>query len=401
MSLRVLFLSHSSDVHGAEMSLVEAARSLSDRSVHVQAALPRTGPLEQKLVSVGVPVTVAQHRWLWWATVGELSPVQRVRSGLGVVRRSGPALKELRTMLRDVGPDVVVTNTVTFPHGAVAARLERVPHVWYVREVVGREFGLRCFLGDAPSLMVMGALSTRVVACSEATAARLRRRVSVAKIRVVYNAVQFPESPVAARRRIGGPLRLLALGRLDPVKGQEDAIRATALLAERGVDVELSIVGSGPDAYLTQLAKLAESSAARGRVAFHGYTATPAAHLDACDVFLMTSRYEPFGRVTVEAMRAGRPVVAAGTGGTLELVSDEWNGLLYRPGDAGDLARQIVRLREDPGLTARLATRGQEWARQTFSLEKHGSDLHEVLLEAVQSSGLPDRRRRPEGWSHA
>jgi glycosyltransferase involved in cell wall biosynthesis len=239
-----------------------------------------------------------------------------------------------------------------------------------------------------------------VITCSQAVAAKLERFVDAAKVHVVYNAVVSDEEPVRARGD-NRPVRLLTLGRLHPRKGQEDAVRATALLTDRGVDVELSLVGGGDGDYRARLDRLARSSAARGRVTFHEFTEEPARHLSRCDVFLMTSRSEAFGRVTVEAMRAGRPVVAAGAAGTLELIRDGWNGLLYRVGDPEDLARQLRRLIEDQALAVRLAACGQDWARRTFSLERHGAELFDVLAQAARG-GAPVRAKQvAEVGSHA
>jgi glycosyltransferase involved in cell wall biosynthesis len=398
--LSVLLVSHGSNLHGAERSLGEAARSLRAHSVDVHVALPRTGPLEATLASAELPVTVARHPWPWWVGPDRIGGVARARAGIGALRRSGAPLAELREIVKAVRPDVVVTNTITFPHGAVAARREGVPHVWHVREFGREDLGLGYLYGEAASVRLMGALSARVLTCSQAVAAKLERFVERAKLHVVYNAVVSNEEPVRARRD-NPPVRLLTLGRLHPRKGQEDAVRATALLAERGVDVELSLVGGGADDYRAWLDRLARSSAARGRVTFHEFTEEPERHLSRCDVFLMTSRSEAFGRVTVEAMRAGRPVVGAGAAGTLELVRDGWNGLLYRVGDPEDLARQLRRLLEDQALSVRLAAVGQEWARRTFSLERHGAELFDVLSYAARGSAPVRPKHAAEIGSHA
>lgn len=345
-------------------------------------------------------MTVARNAWPWWVGPERLGHIERARSGIGALRRSGAPSAELREIVKAVGPDVVVTNTITFPHGAVAARREGVPHVWHIREFGREDLGLRYFWGEAASIRLVGALSARVLTCSQAVAVKLERFVDMAKVHVVYNAVVSNEEPVRSRRD-NRPIRLLTLGRLHPRKGQEDAVRATALLAERGVDVELSLVGGGADDYRARLDRLAQNSAARGRVMFHEFTEEPERHLSRCDVFLMTSRSEAFGRVTVEAMRAGRPVVAAGAAGTLELIRDGWNGLLYRVGDPEDLAQQLRRLLEDQALSVRLAACGQDWARRTFSLERHGAELFDVLLHAARGSAPLKPKQVAEIGSHA
>jgi glycosyltransferase involved in cell wall biosynthesis len=285
-------------------------------------------------------------------------------------------------MVANMSPDVIVTNTSTFPHGAVVALIERVPHVWYVRECVTGQFALKHFFGNFPSLTFMSALSTRIVTCSRTVAAALGQYTDPRKIRTIYNAVDAPELPISGPLS-DHPLRLLTLGRFNPGKGQEDVVRATGILIERGLDVELSLVGDGEDDYRAKLAAMAGASAARTRIHFHDFSSSPASYLHQCDVFVMTSRHEAFGRVTVEAMRAGRPVVAANLGGTLEIVRNGATGLLYRAGDPADLARQIMMLSESDSLSSEIAARGQEWARRTFSLEKHGSALFDVLSEAI------------------
>jgi glycosyltransferase involved in cell wall biosynthesis len=291
-------------------------------------------------------------------------------------------------MMRIVRPSVVLTNTSTFPHGALAARLEAIPHIWHVREFGPAAFGLRYYFGESPSIRFIDAMSTRVIYCSQALALRFDRQISPGKAQVIYNAVATPEHPVDAPhdRR---PLRLLCLGRVDEGKGQEDAVRATAILVAQDVDVTLDIVGGARGPYAMKLADLAESSSASGRVRFLEFTDTPDEALARCDVFLMTSRSEAFGRVTIEAMRAGRPVVAGHAAGSVELIRDASTGLFYDVGNPIDLAERVLSLWQDPMLRHRIARAGQDWARQTFSLTRHGRELAQVIDGMVADDHRP------------
>jgi glycosyltransferase involved in cell wall biosynthesis len=372
--VRVLFVSHSADLGGAEVTLAEGVRGLTQRGVEAHVALPESGPLEQRL-SGAASVSVAPEPWPWWLSS------DRPRAWPELLRCSRSAVRHLRERIRDVRPDVVLTNTSTFPQGALAARLERVPHVWHVHEFGREDLGLRSVFGDGLGLRLVGVLSTHVIACSQAVAEKLTRQVPSAKVRLVYGAVDVTEPATAAPP--APPLRLLTIGRLHPAKGLEDAIRATAVLAERGLDLELHVVGGGPRSpYRPALERLASESCGGDRVRFQLHTPTPATELARSHVFLMTSRAEAFGRVTIEAMKAGRPVVAAGSAGSLELVRDGWNGLLYRAGDADDLASRINRLYEDPALRDVLGSQALEWAQERFGLERLGRDLKRILVEA-------------------
>lgn len=385
--MRVLFLSHTSGVAGAELSLVEAVQALAGALVDVHVLLPKEGPLAERLSPYGVDVVLASEAWPWWVTGYRNTAPDRARTGLSLPLRSRAAVRGMRNTIRHLRPHVVVTNTLTFPQGALAAALERVPHVWYVHEF-GREDGMGLMVyGDSLSIRLIGMLSQQVIACSEAVAQKLRRHIPADKVRVIYYATEVPELAPSVRDE-DGAFRLLTLGRMSPGKGQEDSIRATAILAALGIDVQLTLVGGRSESpYRQHLAELASESAARERVVFEDYTPSPFAHLAEADVFLMTSRCEGFGRVTIEAMKAALPVVATRAGANPELVRDGWNGLLYRPGDPDDLARQVKRLYDDRALASELGVHAEAWARETFTLERYRAQLLSVLSEAAKLGG--------------
>jgi glycosyltransferase involved in cell wall biosynthesis len=118
------------------------------------------------------------------------------------------------------------------------------------------------------------------------------------------------------------------------------------------------------------------------RLELVGFSDDPGQELVAADVALTCSRLEAFGRATVEAMKLGRPVVAAASGGTLELVRDGWNGLLYAPGDAEALAERIERLHRDRDLLRELGENARAWAGETFTRGRYAAGLLEAFEDA-------------------
>jgi glycosyltransferase involved in cell wall biosynthesis len=92
---------------------------------------------------------------------------------------------------------------------------------------------------------------------------------------------------------------------------------------------------------------------------------------------------EPFARVVLEALASGLAVVAAETGGTTEIIRHDETGLVFRPGDAQDLAVQMHRLIMEQGLRERLATCGQAEVLERFSLEHMVDSIEQLLQEAV------------------
>ena len=377
--MKVVWVSHRSGLAGAELSLLEGTRGLVARGVMVEVVLPWAGPLGDRLRELGAGFTVLPHAR--WASEGR-SPVNTVRR----LVRNARSLRSFVGLLRGSGADLVVTNTVTAPLGAVAARLARVPHVWYVHEYGLEEHGVRFDLGRRTSLRLVGLLSDVVLVNSEALRAALAPLLCLEPTRVYY-AVDVPdrEAPPAGE----GPLRLVQVGTLAPGKGQLEAVRALGILARRGADVRLRLVGPDLHGHAATVLHAARSEQVADRLEWVGYAEDPAEHVLAADVALTCSRMEAFGRTTVEAMKLGRPVVGAASGGTGELVRDGWNGLLYPPGDAEALADRIERLDRDRALLRKLAASAREWARATFTLERFADDLVAVFEVAVADRRAP------------
>ena len=183
------------------------------------------------------------------------------------------------------------------------------------------------------------------------------------------------ERRAAARAALGeGAPRILLPGRLTPWKGQRVLIDAARLLRGRGacpgMVVALTGGAQGRDGYEGDLRQMIETHGLAGMVRIIGHWDDMPAAYDWADVVVSAStRPEAFGRVAVEAMAMGRPVIASAHGGALETVADGETGLLVPPGEAAPLADAIERLATDADLRARLGAAGRERARARFSTE--------------------------------
>jgi glycosyltransferase involved in cell wall biosynthesis len=93
----------------------------------------------------------------------------------------------------------------------------------------------------------------------------------------------------------------------------------------------------------------------------------------------MCSRCEAFGRVTVEAMKLGLPVIAANTGGSLELVQHGINGFLYEWGNPLDLAKQILKTVSEPDAYSRMSSQARSFANTRFSATTHEQGLQSAI----------------------
>lgn len=168
---------------------------------------------------------------------------------------------------------------------------------------------------------------------------------------------------------------VLGLGRLTPWKGQDVVIRALAVIRE-DLPARLLLVGAATDArgrtYEAQLRVLVEDLDLADQVVFAGARRDIAEVLAIADVVVHSStKAEPFGRAVVEAMAAGRPLVASDGGGVPEVVDDGVTGLLVVPGDPGVLAAAVVRLLVDPDRAAAMGRRAAVATEARFGIEAH------------------------------
>jgi glycosyltransferase involved in cell wall biosynthesis len=188
------------------------------------------------------------------------------------------------------------------------------------------------------------------------------------RVAVVHNPVDLrliarrADEPVDAvgRRRPGRPL-IVAAGRLAEAKNYPLLIEGLALLRDAHVDVDAWILGAGDQEPRIRAAIVA--ARLEDRIHLLGFQENPWKFVGRADVFVLTSRYEGFGNVLIEAMACGVPVVATESPGTREIVRSEDNGLLVSDHHAPALATALRRLLDDRALAFRLRTRASETVR--------------------------------------
>lgn len=173
-------------------------------------------------------------------------------------------------------------------------------------------------------------------------------------------------------------------------KGQLDFLEMASHLIGRGCKASFAIVGgeiydtSGERGYEEELKARARELGIEKRVLFTGFRSDAAQSINALDVLVHASvRPEPFGRVIIEAMACGVPLVATAAGGVLEIVDDGESGLLAPPGNPKALGFQVERLLSEPELAQSLASAGNERFLSSFASERCVRSVIEVYDETL------------------
>jgi len=209
---------------------------------------------------------------------------------------------------------------------------------------------------------------------------------------VVYAGIDIAPLPPATAIS-AGPLKLGVLARLIPLKNIEAVVNATALLAERGIEVRTEIAGSGPSE--ESLRNLTSRLGMNERVTFLGWRRDIAELLTSWDLLVIPSREEGFGLSALDAMAAARTVVASRVGGLCEVVDDGITGLLVPSGDVTALACCIADLARDRERLILMGNEGWKRARRQFSADlmtRRVTELYDQLLDRRSRLGRQSAR---------
>lgn len=259
-------------------------------------------------------------------------------------------------ILRSGGYDVVQThfrdsNIV----GVLAGALAGVPHIVSTRRGVP-------YWSTKAGLVFLRLLNRRVdrfLANSRATAERLcaTEGVDPSRVRVIYNGLEphifrssSPANRESLRSALGIPPGAPVVGvvaNLRPVKGLDDFVRATALVARELDEVRFLIVGQGPEG--PHLRALAESLGVSRKIQLLGPRDDVPALLSVFDVGVLSSHFESFSNSILEYLAADLPVVVTNVGGAPEAVRHEVDGYLVPPRRPDLMAERIRSLLEHPG----------------------------------------------------
>lgn len=366
---------------GGEIALLAHARWLRNSGIGVDVLLFRDGQLRVELENLGCRVWVLPHR-LDYGLRGAVCATAWISPGIG-------------NLLRRVAPRYAIVYTLQeMPFVAMAGKLAGVP-VFY------RDQGQPCDLADSSNWRarlyrpVAQHLLKGVLPTTKAEAdAVIRMGLARDRVECVYlggDTSRFKPldgTRISVFAELGLPqsCRVIGIfGRLTEVKGHRLLFNAVA----RGgfSDVHVLVVGGGQLAaddgrsYRASLDMYVGKLGIRGRVTFTGFRSDVPRLMNACDVIVNASRWEPFGLVLVEAMLCGKPIVAPGVSGPNEIVLDGETGYLFTPNDAGELASWLGVLLGDERLRMQLGRAGRERALKLFDMTKNLTRLHERIRQ--------------------
>lgn len=376
----ILFISHESSLYGAQRSLCDLILNLDKEKFSATVLVHRYGPLSKELENHGV--RVRQVPFAWWVST-KMGPAVFIRAlrnlmALFNVWRKG--------WLEDV--DLVYTNTSVVPFGGLLSLFFGVPHIWHIREFATEDYLLKFDFTFPLSARFMNKTSSLIVFNSNAVSDKYKELLSRRKMTTVYNGIlslgkelsSFQGKSIESKSKI----TICIVGNISQSKGQLLAVEALKLTVENGgFDAHLRVVGTGPTEELDKVTALARQLNVDCRMTLEGYRTDVDEILAEADVCWVCSQAEAFGRVIVESMAAGTPVLASASGGIPEVIDNGITGILYPQGDAAALAQSTISLVNNAEIYRDISRRGYHAAYQKFNKERYTSELMSAISSVL------------------
>lgn len=375
----LMIITRGDSIGGAQIHVRDLCRGLVEAGHSVGVVTGAGGALTDAVAGFGVATRICP------SLLREIHPVRDLRS-----------VMTLRGIIREEAPDLVCTHsTKAGIVGRIAARLAGRPcvftaHGWAFADGVSEP--KRTVYRVLERLV--SPLATRVICVSEHD-----RQIGIAagmradRLVTIHNGMAEATEPTAVDQDAGRPMRVIMVARFAAQKDHRTVIEAM-----RGVDgAELDLVGDGPD--LETARSFAREAGVADRVRFLGVRDDVAALLARSDAFVLSSHWEGFPLSTLEAMRAGLPVIVSDVGGAAEAVVDGVTGFVVPPRDPGALRDRLRKLVAEPERRMEMGRSGRKRFVAAYTFGHMFDRTLEVYDAAIAAGRHPGRRgaRIPDG----
>jgi len=385
MSLRkknILFLAHDALLYGPGRNLLTFIDELIQRGYNCYVILPSEGVLLDALKKRNIKFAIIKTHW-WISGAIELKSLHDYFTyylSKDFLRRVYyrfykpyynifVALPKFRVYLKKWDIDVVINNSMVSPMGILLKLRYRIPVLLYVGESI-HDIGndMPYFIMKKLMKLVDGQIYVSHYIKKQYRGAYTRY------VRVVYNCLERNQLniPLVPRNEIR---KFLMVGRISYKKGQMTAVRAIHLLRDVYPSISLTIVGTGDS---SDIEKYVMENNLQNHVKLVGWTDHPVVYYRSCDCSIICSENEAFGKVIIESMAFGCPVIGRSVAAMPELIEDDKTGLLYY-GDYIELAAKMKELIDDPLKANRIAVNAYEYVNKTFSIDNTVNQIEECI----------------------
>lgn len=381
--LKVLYVTHNEAMQGANLALLEMILELRSRGlVEPTVLMPKVsaGYEKNNLFTVCIQHQIECYSYPFFRFHNRSRYASYLRCMANLV-----CYPYIFFKLKGKQFDLIHSNGSVISLGIYLKRIKKVPHVWHFREAAALHYGSVSLPGKQYEKWIYSK-GDIFIAISMALKDYCATFLDADKLRLVYDGIDCSQE-VAIARHENETLQLCMVGLVHPPKNQLNALEALdIIIKEYGFkNIHLTFIGYEEAVYVERLRSFIKEKGLDSYVTFLGERTDVAKLLPKMDVGLMLSKFEAFGRVTVEYMLHGLAVIATDTGANPEIVDDGKTGFLCQLGNSRVLAMHICTLIEDRDKLLEFSKRGREKVIGKFSTEKNAQQVYEIYQSLLTS----------------
>lgn len=374
--LRILYVTHTAPMQGANLALLELMLGLREKGlIEPLVLMPKVanGYKGDNLFQACLLHGIECHCHQFYPFHGTKRYASYLRCMFNLA-----SYPYIFYKLRNLHIDMVHSNGSVLSLGGYLSRIKKVPHVWHFREAGALHYGTVSLLGKNYEKWVY-TLGDAFIAISKALKSYSATFIDENKLYLVYDGVKHVQESIVSRHESNN-LQLCMVGLANPPKNQLDALKAMDILVNKWSinQVQLTFVGYEEARYSRVLHSFVKNKGLERFVVFLGERTDVPELLGGMDVGLMLSKFEAFGRVTVEYMQHGLAVIASDTGANPEIVEDGRTGLIFPLGDFHQLAVNIRTLMNDRKMLLDFSERGRKRAMELFTSERNAMQIYDI-----------------------
>ena len=381
--MKILYIAHEPKLGGATLCLITLVEEMKKKGHQVYVVVPfRNSPVAKTLKEKGI--TVKTIFFGWWMMPSYWNMVLKLIFIILYIFEFIPVLRIVH-FIKKYNIDIVHSNSSAIDVGSRAANICKIPHVWHFREFGDLDYNLKFILGRKKSLTKVN--STKVIIIFISKSLRNYYQELKTNISVVYDGVASSYLNYSSPAFLGKKhITFLIAGNLQRNKGQKLVLEAALLLNKKGIKNFKILIAGGTAStgdslkYAADLRKFIEINELRQAYMLGRMEDMNELRRES-DVEIVASTMEAFGRVTVEAMLSGRPVLASDTGANSELVQDNITGWLFNSGDAKSLAGKMEEIINTPNNLFEMGKAAFESARSQYLSEYNTDNIESEYLK--------------------
>ncbi|MGN6214225.1 glycosyltransferase family 4 protein [Parafilimonas sp.] len=385
---KIIFVTHYVELYGANRSLLDLIDGLCASGINDMVVIvPFYGKIIEALKQRSIPFHIIPFKTeiQYPAEKNNLfKSAAKFLYNWGLVLRHKKSLKSNKKT-------IIHTNSSATFIGAYFSYWLRLPHVWHLREFGWEDYKFKYNFGKRYFNYWLSKASAAVAISNAIYETRLKN-CSVPIKKVIYNGVIFLNE--VNKKKLHFEIResietdkkyaFGIIGLINEEKGQFEAIKAFNLLHKKHRNTILFIAGKGKENYLQFLSKKSSEYGLQESLQFSGYVEKPFEFYKQINCLLMCSKNEGLGRVTIEAMSLGIPVIGYNAGGTQEIIVHNYNGLLYKNG-AEELSFMMEKLTNDKILVNKLSKNAFKTVEDVFTIDKYATEINNIYSQIIKN----------------